>query len=129
MLLFTHKKDDVDNDENIFDKVYAATIRVAGLWFLVFNQFLWFFLAGRAAAACTVVVVNACIVVVMTGRAILCWFIWCHCTSFFLILDYFFFYSQNRFHSHCGQEKRDSQHFLFRYQSLFFSFLSNYKLQ
>jgi hypothetical protein len=32
--LSTYKEDDVNDDQHIFDKVYAAAIRVAILWFL-----------------------------------------------------------------------------------------------
>lgn len=69
---FTYEEDDVDDDENIFDEVDAAAVRVAILWFLYFDLFLrlrlWL-LARRAAAAAAVVVVD--VVVVMTGCAIL----------------------------------------------------------
>lgn len=67
---FTYEEDDVDDDENIFDKVDAAAVRVAILWFLYFDLFLRLrLLARRATAAAAVVVVD--VVVVMTGFAIL----------------------------------------------------------
>jgi hypothetical protein len=63
----THKENDVDDNENIFDEVYAAAIRVAILWFLYFDLFLRLFLARRAASTAVVVVV----IVVAAACAIL----------------------------------------------------------
>lgn len=64
----THEKDDVDDDENIFDEVDAATVRVAILWFLYFDLFLRLLLARICAASTAVVVI---VVVMIVGRAIL----------------------------------------------------------
>lgn len=36
----THKKDNVNDDEDVFDEIYAAASRVTSLWFLDFDLFL-----------------------------------------------------------------------------------------
>lgn len=65
---FTYKKDDVNDDQNIFDEIYAAAIRVSRLWFLYFDLFLRLFSLARRAASTVIVVV---VIVVMAGCAIL----------------------------------------------------------
>lgn len=73
----TYKKDDVNDDQDIFDEVNAAAIGVAILWFLYFDLFLRLLFLARRATSTTVVVI------VMAWSAILGWFIRCHCTSGF----------------------------------------------
>lgn len=54
----THKKDDVNDDENIFDEIDAATVRVAILWLLHFDLFLRFCRVLRAGTTVATVVIR-----------------------------------------------------------------------
>lgn len=84
--MFTYEEDYVNDDQNVFDEVDAAAIRVASLWFLYFDLFLRLFLARRAASTAVIIVV---VVLMAAGCAILGWFIWCHCTSGFNFFSLF----------------------------------------
>lgn len=53
----TYEEDDVNDDQNVFDKVYAATVGVAILWLLYFDLFLRLSLTRRAASTAVIIVV------------------------------------------------------------------------
>ena len=67
----THKKDNVNDDEDVLDEIYAAASRVTSLWFLNFDLFLllrrWLFTlcSSSVFALVMIVVVTADIIVVV----------------------------------------------------------------
>lgn len=68
-IIDTHKKHYVDDDENVFDEIYAAAARVTCLWFFDFDLFLrrrlFTFCSISVFALIVVVVVNTADVVVV----------------------------------------------------------------
>lgn len=65
-IINTHKKDNVNDDENIFDKVNAATSRITSLWFLDFDLFLRWLLFTLLLLHCAAVFALVIVVVIIT---------------------------------------------------------------